>query len=339
MTGEMKAAVALGAGILETRTLPRPTAGDGLLLRVTYCGVCGSDRRQVLTIRKGSEKIVGHEVVGTVVSAAQDLASWRGKRVGVAPRIGCGSCYSCKKGRVNLCSRPTVIGYQLPGGFAQFLSLPRRAVTQGNVVEIPEELDDRTAALAEPLSCVINGLGLSRVSRGSTVTVIGAGPMGQMFVLLSGRIADRTYVVEPDGFRRRFAEQHGATKSFETAEDVPPTDIVIVACSSPDAYEAAFEIASEGSVINLFGGLDQPFPFDLNRVHYRELTVHGTSGSTPAHFKEALRILSENPMFGDLVSHVVPFSTLPAAINSPKSLGPGVMKVLLDPWVVEKPAS
>jgi L-iditol 2-dehydrogenase len=331
----MLASFVVGPGRVVTERTSRPGPGDGLLLKTLYCGVCGSDRRQLASADAGQRKIIGHEIIGEAVDASGQFTEWVGRRVGIAPRLGCGTCGPCRRGQPNICDKLRVFGYQLPGGFAQFVAVPGEAVLKGNVIELPRELDAKVAALAEPLSCVLNGLGLSHVEPGRSVLVMGAGPMGQMFVIMTQAMGCRVTVLEPDATRREFALAHGAAEAHDPASgDAPAADLIIVACSNPDAYQLAFRIAPAGATINLFGGLEQGVMIDSNQIHYRQLTLHGTSGSTPGHYADALKALVERPRMGDIVTDVVPLDGLLPVLLAGSAPGRLALKTLVNPWMV-----
>ncbi len=329
----MIASFVVGPGRMVTRRTARPGPGDGLLLKTLYCGVCGSDRRQLASAQVGERKIIGHEIIGEIVDASRPLCEWVGRRVGIAPRVGCGDCIPCRRGRPNVCQRVRVFGYQLQGGFAQFVAIPKEAVSRGNVIQLPPGLDVRTACLAEPLSCVLNGMELSRVDRGKSILVLGAGPMGQMFVIMASGLTRDVYVLEPDARRREFSLAHGARDAFGSEEaEIPSPEITIIACSDPKAYDLALRITAPGGTVNLFGGLAQGMKIDSNYVHYRQLTLHGTAGSTPAQFAQALNALRDNPRLADIITDVVSFRNLQRALSPDSAKGRLSLKTLLDPW-------
>jgi L-iditol 2-dehydrogenase len=327
----MRAAVVVAPGKMETRKVMMPEADGGLIIRVLACGVCGSDRRQFLG-SSGNGRIIGHEVAGEIVQAPETQTRLEGSRVVVAPRMACGECGPCRRGLVNLCRRVETLGYQIPGGFAEYVRLPGRSLENGNIIAIPENLPPITATLAEPLSCVMNGIGLSAPRRDSSVLIFGAGPMGQMFLrMLKGRVRE-VRVVEPDPSRREFALGHGAEAALEPGSSlIPEAEVVIVACSSPRAYEAALGRVAPGGKVNLFGGLAKGIPIDSNAVHYGQLTIHGTSGSTPGQVSRAVEVLGEDPGFSEIITGVVGFDGLPEALSG-KETGRGLeLKTVLDP--------
>jgi L-iditol 2-dehydrogenase len=334
LPGEMITSYATGPGKMVVRKVPMVGPADGLLLRIASSGICGSDRRLLASIREGSKDTLGHELVGEVVCSPDDHESWMDRMVGVAPRLGCGSCSHCTRDLPNLCLDRRTIGYQVPGGFSQFAAIPVEAIEGKNVVVLPDDMDPLVGVLAEPLSCVVNGLDLSSPRSGSTILVYGAGPMGQLFAMASGEITGDVFVVEPDPDRREFAISHGARSGFEPGSpDIPEAETIIVACSSPDAYREALEIAPAGATINLFGGLSSGIEIDSNVIHYRQLDVHGTSGSTPDQFSRAVEMLGRRPELGDIVTDVVGFTDLEKTIVS-GPVSPGLhLKAVLDPWL------
>ena len=138
-----------GGGTLEaeTRAVPTPAPGQ-LLIRVRACGVCRTDLHVVDgELPHPSIPIVpGHEIVGHVEAAAEGVVFEVGDRVGV-PWLGyaCGECVFCMSGRENLCERARFTGYQIDGGYADFVVADARFV-----FKIPERYGDVEAA---PLMC------------------------------------------------------------------------------------------------------------------------------------------------------------------------------------------
>jgi L-iditol 2-dehydrogenase len=319
---------------MVTQRVPMVDPGDGLLLSISGCGICGSDRRQLASIREGSRETLGHELIGEVVRTPPEHDSWVGRTVGVAPRLGCGSCSLCARDLPNLCRKRRTIGYQTPGGFSQFSIIPVEAIDGNNVVSLPDGMDPFVGVLAEPLSCVLNGLDLSSPGGGNDILIYGAGPMGQLFVMASSEITGNVFVVEPDPDRQEFALSHGARSGFDPGSpEIPEAETIIVACSNADAYREALENAPAGATLNLFGGLSGGIEIDSNEIHYRQLVVHGTSGSTPEQFSRAVEMLGRRPELGDIVTDVVGFTDLEKTIVE----GPGTtglhLKAVLDPWL------
>ncbi|MGH7714251.1 MAG: alcohol dehydrogenase catalytic domain-containing protein, partial [Gemmatimonadaceae bacterium] len=135
---------------LRAAEIPRPVAAAGqVLVRVSACGVCRTD----LHVADGElpnarlPLALGHEIVGTVVEVGPEVEESRlGERVGV-PWLGwtCGECQYCRSGRENLCDRARFTGYDLQGGYAEFVACDARYCFR-----IPNVFNDVEAA---PLLC------------------------------------------------------------------------------------------------------------------------------------------------------------------------------------------
>ena len=124
----MKAAVLQALGALVITDVPQPVVGPGsVLVRVRACSICASDLR---IIRHGHAKvtppaILGHEIVGELAALGMGVAGWTiGERVTLTPRIFCGTCWYCRRGRFTHCPQGRSLGYVLPGGFAEALPSP-----------------------------------------------------------------------------------------------------------------------------------------------------------------------------------------------------------------------
>jgi L-iditol 2-dehydrogenase len=298
MKQTMLAAVYHGPHDLRVEEVPLPEIGpDELLVKVLNANICGTDLRILHGGHRkyppGTVRIPGHEVVGVIAGAGEQLAGYPlGQRVFVAPNIGQSNSRETISGNNNLDPNYEAIGINLDGAFAEFLRVPAAAIRQGNVMPVSEELDPAVAALVEPLACVLRGQEKVDVHSGDVVVVMGAGPIGVMHMMLAKlRGAVRVIVSEPAAERREQALRLGADRVVDPLqEDLPGVvgaesdgrgaDVSIVAAPSKAAQEAALEIAALGGRINLFGGLSKEDPyirFNSNLVHYKELVVTGTT--------------------------------------------------------------
>ncbi len=166
---------------------PRLEPGD-MLVKVKASAICGTDIR-ILRGRKTAgiryPSILGHEFAGEIVETGGHPQFRNGQAVCVCPQFTCGHCEYCMRGHENLCRNMTAMGYQIDGAFAEYVRVPRQGVEAGNVFPMPEGLSYETAALAEPLSCVMHGQDLVGVRPGDTVAVLGGGPIGLLHVMLA----------------------------------------------------------------------------------------------------------------------------------------------------------
>ena len=307
----MQAAVLEEKEKLELKDIPKPIPEEGeILIEVKSCAICGTD---IKVFHHGHKhihfpRVTGHEVSGIIVALGKNVEEYqKGERVAVAPAIPCGKCYYCRRGIEAMCENLTAIGYHYDGGFAQFMKVPRLAVSNGCVNPIPENLSFQEASLAEPLACVINGQELSKTGLGDTVAIIGAGPIGCFHAELA-RIkgAKKVILVEISSARLEKAKFTGSDVYINSGKENLPqrvleetkgrgADKVIVAVGSKKAQEDSLKIVAKCGILNFFGGLpkeDTIINFDSNLLHYGEFYVVGTHGSAPRHNQLALDILA-----------------------------------------------
>jgi L-iditol 2-dehydrogenase len=347
----MLAAVYHGPKDIRVEQVPMPVIGSGeLLLQVKDASICGTDLRIYQgghrKYPEGTVRIPGHEVVGTIAEIGAGLHGYElGQRVFIAPNMGCGHCQQCISGRNNLCANYDAVGINLDGGFAEYMRVPAKAVLQGNVMAIPDEVDSAVAALIEPFACVLRGQNAVGIKAGDVVLIMGAGPIGVMHTKLARlRGAGRVLVSEPSPERRAQVARMGADRAVDpTQEDLAAVvaeeshgqgaDVVIVAAPAGAAQESALQLAGIGGRINLFGALPKDRPtiqFDSNLVHYKELVVTATSACSTADCWQAAEIVNSGRIdLSELVSLRFPLSQAVAAFaaaQDSKSL-----KVVLEP--------
>ncbi len=347
----MRAAVHKGIGQIDLLELPIPEPGPGeALLRVGAVGICATDVRIFSKghhrIPPGTLRVLGHELAGEVVKVGSGVDRLSpGMRVGVAPNVGCGECPECLAGWTNLCPDYQAFGISLDGAFAEFMLITSKAIQQGNVVPIPPQTPFTLAALAEPLSCCLNAQEAVGVGTDDLVLIIGAGPVGLMHLLLARlRGARRTIVSEISEARLAQAQPFSPDLLVDPtrqplkrvvleASDGRGADVIIVAVGSAQAQQEALSLAAPRGRVVFFGGLPQgqsAASLDTNLIHYRQLTVTGTTGATVRQYRAAMRTLVERriPSAG-LVSAVLPLDQVVEGLERTKQ---GTeMRILLDP--------
>jgi len=332
----MLAAVFHGPDELRLEQLPTPSPGPGeLLVKVGANTICGTDLR-ILRGEKTSGvhpgKVLGHEVAGHVAQVGRGVEGYDPDQpVAIAPVIPCGRCWECTHGLENQCATEHIIGYDIDGGLAEHMLVPAEAVTAGNVVKADVDLPSEQLALAEPLSCVINGQRRSDIRAGSNVLILGAGPIG-LFHLQLARLsgADNVIVSEPSPARRAHAERLGASAAVDpTTDDLTlatmdatggvGADASIVCIGVPQLVNQAVNLTRPGGTVNIFAGLKGGglTELDGNRIHYKELVVTGTSNSRRADYALALRMIETGRIdTASMVTHRFPLSSVVDAIRT-----------------------
>lgn len=332
----MRVARFYAPGDLRLEDIAEPKPGsDEVKLRVRNCSTCGTD---VKIFNHGHQhidppRVMGHEVAGEVVEVGPDVDGWSaGDRVQVIAAVPCGQCYYCTRGTMAICPNQTSIGYHYDGGFAEYLVVPQAVLRVDGLNRIPEGVSYAEASVAEPLACVINGQELARVGDGDDVVVVGAGPIGCLHVRVArANGAARVFLVELNSTRLALSAETVHPDAAICSADNDPVravldltdgrgaDVVITAAASGAAQEQALLMAGRSGRISLFGGLPKDRPtitLDSNLVHYRELTLVGANGSSPAHNKQALAMIASGQVpVADLITHRLPLERVHDAID------------------------
>lgn len=333
---------------VEQAAEPEPRPGE-VKIRVRNCSACGTDLK---ILRHGHHRVdpprvMGHEIAGEISALGEGVAGWSaGDRVQVVAAIPCGQCAECRRGRMTVCLNQESMGYQYDGGFAEYMIVPAKVLAVDGLNRIPVGVSFAEASVAEPLACVLNGQELARVGQGDDVVVVGSGPIGCLHVRLArSRGAARVFLVELNRERLARAAELVEPDEAVCAQDVDVVeqvlkltggrgaDVAITAAAAGAAQEQALRYAARQGRISFFGGLPQDAPtiaLDSNLVHYRELTVVGANGSSPAHNARALELIASGAVpVADLITLRLP---LDAVLDALDAVGRGeAIKATIEP--------
>src|SRR5438552_564604 len=314
----MRAAIWDGPGEMHLGDVPDPACPpDGALLRVTACGICGTDVRSFYNgdRRISPPWVLGHEISGELIgigpAAARELSEMGisvGDHVHCISTLWCGICRLCRSGNEHLCVRGELMGFDYQGAYAELVSIPQIALK--NLFRIPEGLSDAHATFADPLSDAICGHKDIDIGLDDSVVVIGAGPVGTAHaaiarlegagqVLLLETAANRPDLARAilGDERMSYVDTSGTDGlvAVHAATESAGADVVIVACSSDVAQEQAMEMAAPRGRVLFFGGLPKGtthIRFPSNVLHYREVQVHGSYASRHRDQVHALDMLA-----------------------------------------------
>jgi L-iditol 2-dehydrogenase len=324
------AKLADGRGHVGLAERPAPEAAPGhVVLEVVAAGICGTD----LHIEDGEYAArppvtMGHEVSGVVAGLGEGVdPGWAGARVVTETYFStCGTCEHCTSGRRNLCPERRSIGSFVDGGFA-----PRVLVPVGNLHRIPDWLDGRAAALAEPLACCCQSLPPGTVRPGERVLVVGPGPIGLLAAQVARAQGGSVHVRGTPRDAGRLALARELDFDTSVTEDEPPADVdVVVECSGhPSGMAAAFVAVRRGGRYVQIGLAGKPVevPFDL--ICFKELTVTSGNASTPDSWQRALELVDSGAVVLEpLVTEAVPLAEWERAFAATRR-GDGVKYVLV----------
>lgn len=303
----VRAAVFEGYQSMVVREVPDPEPGPGeARLTVRYCGICGSDLSLFKTgILSGPDRVLGHEIAAVVETPAGDHRE--GDRVVPLPVRGCGKCAWCRRSQPRYCLEPL----DRYGGYAELVTYPA-----ANLVPIPDALDDRAAALAEPLGVAVRAARLAEVGPDDVVYVSGLGSIGLLAAAACLDAGARVVGGDPREDRRALALELGCEDAFDsTAEDPfwkmfahdPLGPRVSLECSGvSEALQPALNTARHGGVVGILGIPFEPTPIIPAVLAVKELRTFSISGPDKEDIARSLDVLTRRPGVARVATSVVP---------------------------------
>ncbi|MBT8163247.1 MULTISPECIES: alcohol dehydrogenase catalytic domain-containing protein [Arthrobacter] len=319
----MRAVVLDGKGSIEVAQIEDPVAGAGeIVIAPEAVGICGTDIHLASgDYPTGTFPVVpGHEFAGTIVQVGSDVNGFKvGDRVCVDPNVACGTCDQCQAGATNLCRNLVPIGVTSNGAVAELVKVPASVV-----FALPDGIDWTTAALIEPLACVLHALGRIAPVTGKRVLIYGAGSIGLLAAaLVKARGAASIDIIEPSPVRREAALEFGADNAYAPGRRTAERDIdlVIEASGHPSAVsDAIAKLAERGTLLQM--GVVSPnasidlFPYDL---FDRELSFVG-SQSLATSYPAAVEAIKELPdLASRMVTHTFGLEDYAAALEAAHS--------------------
>jgi L-iditol 2-dehydrogenase len=299
----MKAAVLYGKEDVRIEEFPsRALQAGEVRVQVQAALTCGTDLK---VFKRGYHQkmivppaVFGHEFSGTIMELGPGVDGWKtGDRVVAANSAPCGVCFYCRNGQENLCDDLLFLN----GAYAESIILPPRIV-QKNLLRLSPKTAFRDAALTEPLACVVQGVQEVGLREGQRVLVLGAGPIGLMFVALAKHQHCSVSVQGRGKNRLEAAQALGASEILDVtgAEESPgdrvglePFDVVIEAVGKPETWEAAVRLVRKGGTVNFFGGCPTgtTVSMDTSLIHYSNLRLLASFHHTPKSIRRALELL------------------------------------------------
>ncbi len=339
----MKAAVLYGKEDVRLEEVAeRPLAPGEVRIRIGAALTCGTDLK---VFKRGYHAkmivppaVFGHEIAGEISEVPNE--SWRvGERVVVANSAPCDACSSCQRGQQSLCDDLLFLN----GAYAQSIVVPARLVEK-NLLRLKPGTAFRDAALTEPLACVVQGVEESQLAAGQRVLILGAGPIGLMFVALAKQLGCEVAVAGRGEARLAAARRLGASEVFDVGVDgdsvkavtarlpKPNFDAVIEAVGKPEAWEAAVKLVRKGGAVNFFGGCPAgtSVSLDTGLIHYSNLTLRASFHHTPRTIRRALEFIESGVIrAADFVDGECALSELPA-LFARMTAGNRVVKTFVD---------
>jgi alcohol dehydrogenase len=286
----MKALVYLGPGKKAVEERPKPVidAATDAIVRISKTTICGTDlhilKGDVATCQPG--RILGHEGTGVIDEVGSGVTTFKpGERVLISCISACGKCGYCRKQMYSHCvSGGWILGNKIDGTQAEFVRIPH---ADTSLYRIPDGADEEALVMLSDIlptgfECgVLNG----KVEPGSTVAIVGSGPVG-LAALLTARFYSPAEIimVDLDDNRLETAKRFGATAVINSADGNAVTailkltsgrgvDTAIEAVGIPATFELCEAIIAPGGTIANVGVHGVKVDLHLENLWDRNITI------------------------------------------------------------------
>ena len=341
----MSAAVLHGPGDLRIEELPVPHPGPGeVLVRVTGCGVCGSDATEYSRgpVLSRPPVVLGHEFAGVVAEVGDGVDMAVGADVVCGAGISCGECKPCRAGRTNLCRRYLTAGLQLDGGLAGYARVPARTLLDVTDAGLAPD----TLALAQRMAIAVHTVARSGLRAGQDAVVIGIGGIGAFVTYAAAAVGARVLAVDRSEDRLGLAATLGAAETLR-AGDEPlaerlaalgwEPEVFFEVSGSRSGWDEVMSSALPGATIVPVGIQREAIPVELSSWTLREYTVVGTVAHVIADdLPRAVELLGRRADWSDIASVVLPLSqVVDGGLRLLVDGGVTQIKTVIDPWAQE----
>ena len=316
----MKAAFFYGAGDIRVEETEVPEIDDDeVLIKVSYCGICGSDITAFKTGNYVPGIIIGHEFSGIVIKKGKNVNNVNeGDKVVGLSLIPCGKCEYCLSCKPNLCKNALMTGITINGAFAEYVKLPKDAV-----LKIDNKLNAIEATLVEPLAIVLHAINISSFKPGKSILIQGAGPIGLLtlgMMKISG--ASKIFLSEISDKRIEVARNLSSDVYFinpsksnifsfiEKETDGEGVDIIFDTTGSPTAIKSNYTLVKRGGEIVILGIPELPVESDIFTLVMNEITIKGSFEGVNE-FKDAIDFISQRKVnFSSIITSIIPIEKI-----------------------------
>ncbi len=291
-------------GDIRVDDIPTPGPGpDEVVVKVSYSGICGSEVHEYLAgpifvpldphplTGTMAPQTLGHEFGGTIMETGKEVqVIQKNQLVTINPILACGQCPSCLRGRPNLCEKLAYYGAIGNGGHAEYA-----VVKAANCLPMPEGIPGEYVAFGEPAGVAFHAINQAGIEAGSTVVVLGGGPIGQLaaqYARLAG--AGKIFLTEIAPYRIELAKKIGAVDEVFNPVETDVTEEILSAtkghgvdcaieCSGgsktgllQDTAALAAELTRPEGIAVIVGTFAAPTDFHFNNIVLMERRVMGS---------------------------------------------------------------
>ena len=287
----MKVAVYHNNSDIRIEERQRPEISDGeILVKVKASGICGTDVMEWYRTQKGP-RVLGHEISGEIVESQSDQFK-SGQRVFVSHHVPCNDCKYCVDGNHTACETLHTGNFD-PGGFSEFIRIPKINVDNGTYV-LPEDVSDEEGTMIEPLACCIRAQRLIDVRKGQTVLVLGSGVSGILLIQIAKLKGAKVIATDVQESSLEKAKKFGADVVINAKEELNlKADRVIICAGASSAVKQAFDCVDKKGIISLFAVPNKPIDIPTVDFWRNELRIESSYGAAPIDLEESLMLIKD----------------------------------------------
>ena len=298
------------------KPIPKP-GPDEILVKIISCGICGSDVVEWYRLPR-APLVPGHEIGAEVVSVGKAVASCKiGDRVFIAPKVPCMQCDFCLREQYPLC---TEIKERLPGGFAEYIVVPKSILDNGTYL-LPDNVSYDQSTFIEPLACVVRAHRLADVKQGNRIMVFGSGMSGLLHIRLAKSKGCHVITTDINKNRLQLAKTSGADTTLLAAGEVsgyfasgqPKPNVIMLCTGAPSVVEQAWQYIEKGGTIVFFAvpNPDVEVIIPINYFWTREIRVLTSYYCGPPDIKDALKLIESGRIcVEDMITHQLPLTEI-----------------------------
>jgi L-iditol 2-dehydrogenase len=324
---------------------PKINSDYDVLIKMTHVGVCGSDVHYYANGKIGKQVVnypftVGHEGAGIVVSTGSKVRKVKpGDRIAIDPAMPCSECDQCLSNRPHTCRKLRFLGCpnQAEGCLSEYILMPEESC-----FPLPDEISQDEASLSEPLCVGYYAVKLSGMKPGSTIGILGAGPIG-MSVLVSSFINNpgNVYITDKLDYRLDIAKKNGAWWTgnpnnidiYTEIKKIQPEmlDVVFECCGQQEAIDQAISLLKPGGKLMIVGIPEvSRYSFSVDDMRHKEICIQNVRRQNGV-VEECLdHIRSGRIKMNDWVTHRFPLEKTQQAFELVANYRDHVLKAMIE---------
>lgn len=321
----MKAAI-IRDNSIEIEETQKPVLKDkGAIVKISGCGLCGSDIVKFKQKIMHDGAVLGHEIVGIIDEINTDTNFKKGDRIAMGHHYPCFDCVYCKGENYSMCETFKHSNI-IPGGFAEYILIDENHL-KNTVFKVDDTLSDIEASFLEPLACCVRAVRRADLPENSYVLVVGLGSIGFLMGQALSAFGHRVIGTDLNEDRLKLAFEHNFDKVIKS-QDATSTSFIIKEMSQKEGVDAVFMTSGsdkpfslalfavrDGGTILIFASVPSEACFSNNDIYYRELKIMGSYSPSPKDLEISMKLLQTKKVVVENISAVYNLEEVQQAIE------------------------